>query len=55
MTAPGLNERNPHLATWAGQEYFNGSATGRYVEEVVTDGRVTVGASEGVLITLGGQ
>lgn len=55
MTSPGLSEKNPHLVTWAGQEYFNGSPAGKYVEEVVTDGKVRVGASEGVLIFLGGS
>lgn len=53
MTSPGLNEKNPHLVTWAGQEYFSGTAVGKYVEEIVTDGQVKVGASEGVLIFLG--
>lgn len=52
MTAPGLNEKNPHLVTWAGQEYYAGAPVGKYKEEVVRDGRVFVGASEAVLIFL---
>ncbi|KAI5847401.1 hypothetical protein DFP73DRAFT_475540 [Morchella snyderi] len=52
MTAPGLNEKNPHLVTWAGQEYYTGAPVGKYEEEVVRDGKVFVGASEAVLIFL---
>ncbi|KAL7267259.1 hypothetical protein RUND412_010163 [Rhizina undulata] len=50
MSSTGLNEKNPHLVTWAGQEYFSGTPAGQYEEETVKDGKVWVGASEAVLI-----
>lgn len=53
MKATGLNEKNPALVTWAGQQYSNGDPVGHFTEEIVTNGVVDVFASEGVLITVG--
>jgi hypothetical protein len=52
MTAPGLDEKNADLVTWAGQAYTNGSATGKLTLEKVVDNTVWVRDSEAVLISL---
>ncbi|KAI5804302.1 hypothetical protein EDC01DRAFT_610911 [Geopyxis carbonaria] len=33
MSSTGVNEKNPRLVTWAGQEYFEGVPRGVYTEE----------------------
>ncbi|KAF8675664.1 hypothetical protein RHS04_06641 [Rhizoctonia solani] len=50
MTAPGLDEKNPDLVTWAGQAYTNGSAVGKLKLESLVDNTVWVRDSEAVLI-----
>ncbi|CAE6450043.1 unnamed protein product, partial [Rhizoctonia solani] len=52
MTAPGLDEKNTDLVTWAGQTYTNGSADGRLKLEPVINNTVWVRDSEAVLIDL---
>ncbi|ELU43710.1 hypothetical protein AG1IA_02261 [Rhizoctonia solani AG-1 IA] len=50
MTAPGLDEKNPDLVTWAGQAYTNGSAVGKLKLESLVDNTVWVRDSEAVLV-----
>jgi hypothetical protein len=50
MTAPGLDEKDSDLVTWAGQAYTNGTASGAEVVELVKDGLVGVRGSEAVLV-----
>ncbi|KAI0667963.1 hypothetical protein C8Q78DRAFT_1051225 [Trametes maxima] len=50
MTAPGLDSKDSSRVTWAGQSYANGTAEGAEVVEKLTNGTVTVGGSEGVLV-----
>ncbi|EUC55654.1 glycoside hydrolase family 79 protein [Rhizoctonia solani AG-3 Rhs1AP] len=52
MTAPGLDEKNADLVTWAGQAYTNGSAVGKLKLEPVINNTVWVRDSEAVLIDL---
>ncbi|CAE6402824.1 unnamed protein product [Rhizoctonia solani] len=52
MTAPGLDEKNTDLVTWAGQAYTNGSAVGKLKLEPVINNTVWVRDSEAVLIDL---
>ena len=50
MTAPGLDSKDSDTATWAGQSYTNGTASGTEVVEGLVDGKVTVKGSEAVLV-----
>ncbi|GJJ08933.1 hypothetical protein Clacol_003153 [Clathrus columnatus] len=50
MTSPGVDSKNSDLATWAGQAFTNGTASGREVVETLKDGEVTVRGSEAVLV-----
>ena len=52
LTAPGLDEKNSDLVTWAGQTYTNGSASGKLNVEPVDDDIVWIRDSEAVLITV---
>lgn len=50
MTAPGLDSKDSSTATWAGQSYANGVASGKEVIEGLQRGLVTLQGSEGVLV-----
>lgn len=51
MTAPGLDSKDSSAATWAGQSFEDGTASGEEVVEGLEDGRtVTVRGSEAVLV-----
>ncbi|CAL1716179.1 unnamed protein product [Somion occarium] len=50
MTALGLDSTDSRTATWAGQSYENGTASGVEVIESLDEGKVTVQGSEGVLV-----
>ena len=51
MTAPGLDSKDSGAATWAGQSYENGTASGTEVIEALSqNGTVIVKRSEGVLV-----
>ncbi|KAI0342826.1 hypothetical protein BDW22DRAFT_1357353 [Trametopsis cervina] len=51
MSAPGLDSTDSRTATWAGQSFENGTASGvEVVESLGNDGNVTVNGSEGVLV-----
>ncbi|KAG8706434.1 hypothetical protein FRC08_001073 [Ceratobasidium sp. 394] len=52
MAAPGLDERNADFVTWAGQAYTNGTASGKFDVERVSNGVVWVRDSEAVLVFL---
>lgn len=53
MTAPSVDEGKTEVATWAGQSFKNGVATGELdIEEIGPDGLVQVRGSEAVLIFL---
>ncbi|KAA1467457.1 hypothetical protein DENSPDRAFT_832510 [Dentipellis sp. KUC8613] len=52
MTAPGIDSKDSDTATWAGQSYTNGTASGKDVVEGLDRGEVKVGGSEGVLVFL---
>ncbi|KAF8588092.1 glycoside hydrolase family 79 protein [Ramaria rubella] len=50
MTAPGTDSKDSDTATWAGQAFSNGTASGREQIEGLHNGQVTVGGSEAVLV-----
>lgn len=51
MTSPGVDSKDSDLATWAGQAFTNGTASGNEVLESPFEGReVTVQGSEAVLV-----
>ena len=50
MTAPGADSKASDAATWAGQAFTNGTASGREDIEQLQHGRVTVQGSEAVLV-----
>ena len=50
MTAPGLDSKDSDTATWAGQSYTNGTASGVAVVESVVGGKISVKGSEAVLV-----
>ena len=50
MTSPGLDSKDVSRVLWAGQSYVDGTASGKEVVEELDDGKVTVRASEGVLV-----
>ncbi|GJE88664.1 glycosyl hydrolase family 79 C-terminal beta domain-containing protein [Phanerochaete sordida] len=50
MTAPGLDSTDSDTATWAGQSYTNGTASGKEVIEQLQQGKVAVKGSEAVLV-----
>lgn len=50
MTAPGLDSKDSDTATWAGQSFANGTASGVEVVEGLQNGTVGVKGSEGVLV-----
>ena len=52
MTAPGMDSTDAQTATWAGQSYANGIATGDESAEETRNGIVCVEGSEGVLVFL---
>ncbi|KAI0065099.1 hypothetical protein BV25DRAFT_1822212 [Artomyces pyxidatus] len=52
LTAPGMDSTDAAATAWAGQTYFNGTATGDETIEGLDQGRVEVGGSEGVLVLL---
>jgi hypothetical protein len=52
MTAPGLDEKNTDLVTWARQAYTNGTASGKLEVERISDDSVWVRDSEAVLVFL---
>ena len=52
MTAPGLDSTNSGTATWAGQSFENGVASGKQVIERVSGNTVTLQGSEAVLVFL---
>jgi len=51
MTALGLDSTDSRTATWAGQSYENGTASGAENIELLQQSRVTVQGSEGVLVS----
>jgi hypothetical protein len=52
LTAPGNDETDPDLVKWAGQAWTNGTAKGKEVREVVSNGRIRIRNSEAVLVFL---
>ncbi|KAK7691054.1 hypothetical protein QCA50_006157 [Cerrena zonata] len=50
MSSVGLDSTDSAAATWAGQSYENGTASGVEVVESLEEGKVTVQGSEGVLV-----
>lgn len=52
MTAPGIDEKNTDLVTWAGQAYTNGTASGKLQLERVPNDVVWIADSEAALIFL---
>lgn len=52
LTAPGNDETNADLVTWAGQAWTNGTAFGREKFELVSNGKVKLRGSEAVLVFL---
>ena len=53
MTAPGADSKDSDTATWAGQAFTNGTASGREEIEGLQNGCVTVRGSEAVLVFFG--
>ncbi|KAJ7444823.1 hypothetical protein FB451DRAFT_1104514, partial [Mycena latifolia] len=53
LTAPGNDETDSDLVTWAGQAWTNGTAQGKEVLEAVKDGKIEIRGSEAVLVFLG--
>lgn len=51
MTSPGADSKNSDTATWAGQAFTNGTASGPEMIERIDHGKVTVRGSEAVLVT----
>jgi len=52
MTAPGMDSTDTQTATWAGQDYVNGTAVGIECVEETQNGLVRVAGSEAVLVFL---
>ncbi|GLB40178.1 putative glycosyl hydrolase family 79 C-terminal beta domain [Lyophyllum shimeji] len=52
LTAPGADVKEANVTTWAGQNFASGVAAGKFVEERVSGGKITVKASEAVLVTV---
>lgn len=52
MTSTGLDATDAGTATWAGQSYESGKASGSLVVEGLSHGKVIVKGSEGVLVFL---
>ncbi|KAJ7594707.1 hypothetical protein C8J56DRAFT_1012852 [Mycena floridula] len=52
LTAPGNDEADSDLVTWAGQAWTNGTAKGKEILEVVKDGKIQIRGSEAVLVFL---
>lgn len=52
LTAPGADVKEANVTSWAGQTFAEGVASGKVVEEKVTGGKISVGASEAVLVFL---
>lgn len=52
MSAPGLDSKDSDTATWAGQAFTNGTASGKEVVEQLQGGKVVVKGSEAVLVFL---
>ncbi|KAJ7137661.1 hypothetical protein C8R44DRAFT_607044 [Mycena epipterygia] len=50
LTAPGNDETDSDLVTWAGQAWTNGTAVGKEVREAVRDGKIEIRGSEAVLV-----
>ncbi|EKM58316.1 glycoside hydrolase family 79 protein [Phanerochaete carnosa HHB-10118-sp] len=50
MTAPGLDSKDSDTATWAGQSYTNGTASGDENIEQLDGGKVAIKGSEAVLV-----
>lgn len=51
LTAPGLDSTDSDTATWAGQAFTNGTASGKEVLEALDEGRkVVIRGSEAVLV-----
>lgn len=50
MTSPGLDSTDATTATWAGQSYESGQASGKLVTESLQGGKVTVKGSEGAIV-----
>lgn len=50
MTAPGLDSKDSETATWAGQGFANGTASGEEIVEGLESGRITLKGSEAVLV-----
>jgi hypothetical protein len=51
MSSPGVESKDSGRVTWAGQSYSAGVPAGSEVVERLSGGRVSVRASEGVLVT----
>lgn len=52
LTAPGADITEGNVTTWAGQNFAGGVAEGTFVQETIFGGKVTVQASEAVLVTI---
>lgn len=52
LSAPGANIKEANITTWAGQNYASGLAAGRFVEEQISGGKITLQASEAVLVVV---
>ncbi|KAF9468152.1 glycoside hydrolase family 79 protein [Collybia nuda] len=52
LTAPGADVKEANVTSWAGQTFAQGIASGKVIEEKVRGGRISVSASEAVLVFL---
>jgi hypothetical protein len=52
LTAPGADVKEANVTTWAGQTFAFGVGAGKVVEEKITGGKISVAASEAVLVVL---
>lgn len=52
LQAPGADVTLGNLTTWAGQNFATGQAMGKQIEEKQNGGKITVQASEAVLVFL---
>lgn len=50
LQAPGADVKSANLTIWAGQNFASGLASGGLVEEKITDGMITLEASEAALV-----
>jgi len=52
LQAPGADVQDANVTSWAGQTFENGVARGKLAEDRIKGGKITVRASEAVLVLL---